>query len=94
LRCISRLFFVDVLLGALDQREHVAHAQDARNDALGMKGFQGVVFFAHAYVFTGAPGYFADRKRRAAAGVAIQFGEDYAGEAEPLVNLAAERTAS
>ena len=38
LRSSSRgLFLVDGLLGALDQREHVAHAEDARDDALGIE---------------------------------------------------------
>ena len=84
----ARLFLVDVLLGSFDQAEHVAHAEDARDDAVGEERLERVVFFADADEFHGRAGDFADGKRRAAARVAIEFGEDHAGDAEALVKFA------
>ena len=85
---LGDLLGVHGLLDALDQREHVAHAQDARDDALGIKRVQRVVFFARAHEFHRRSRHFADGKRRAAARVAVELGQDDAGQAEPLVKFA------
>ena len=68
--------------------EHIAHAQHARNDALRIKSFQRVIFLADAHKLHGRPGHFADGKRRAAARVAVKFGKDHAGQAQPAVEFA------
>ncbi len=54
----------------------------------GIKAFQGVVFFAQAYELYRRAGHFADGKRRAAARVAVELGENDAGEAEAFVKFA------
>ena len=43
---LGRLLLVDVLLGALDQAQHVAHAQDALGDAIGVELFERVELLA------------------------------------------------
>ena len=46
---ISCAFFLSIcILGALDQRQNVAHAENARHDAVGMERLQRIVLFAHA----------------------------------------------
>ena len=85
---LAACLVVEGLFGAFDQRKNVAHAENARNDALGIKRFQRVVFFADAHELYRRAGHFADGKRRAAARVAVQLGEDDAGEAEALVKFA------
>ena len=79
---------VDVLLDFVDQRQDIAHAQNARGNAVGMKGLERIGFFAHADEFQRLPGNGADRKRRAAAGIAIHLGKNDAGNAEALMELA------
>ena len=54
----------------------------------GIKRFERVVFFAHAHEFHRRAGHFADRKRRAAARVAVELGQHHAGESQPLVEFA------
>src|SRR5216684_4149190 len=49
-------FPIHGLLGAFDQRHDVAHAEDARDDALRIKTFEGIVFFAKAHEFYGRAG--------------------------------------
>src|SRR5262245_51990836 len=61
------LLAIDRLLGLLDQREHVAHAEDARGHAVGMEGLQGVDLLAHAHERDGPAGDMARRQRGAAA---------------------------
>ena len=81
------LFAVEGGFGLLDERHHVAHAEDAADDAVGMEGLEGVGLFAHADELDGLAGDVADGERRAAAGVAVHFGEDDAGEAEAGVEV-------
>ena len=76
-----------MVFGALDEREHVAHAEDAADDAVGMEGLEGVGLFAGADELDGLAGDVADGEGRAAAGVAVHLGEDDAGEAEALVEV-------
>src|SRR5580765_4124972 len=85
---LERGFLVNGLLGAFDERHDVAHTENARDDALGIETFEGVVFFAKADELYGGAGNFGDGKRRAAASVAVKFGENDAGEAEALVEFA------
>ena len=74
-------------LGLFDERHHVAHAEDAADDAVGMEGLEGVGLFADADELDGLAGDVADGERRAAAGVAVHLGEDDAGEAEARVEV-------
>ena len=81
------LFLVDLRLGFFDEREDVAHAENARDDAVGVEGLERVVFFADADELDGLAGHLADGDRRAAAGVAVHFGKDDAGERELLMEF-------
>ena len=74
-------------LGLLDEREDVAHAQNAVGRAVRMERFERVEFLAHADELQRLAGDVADRKRRAAARVAIHLGQDHAGDAQPLVEF-------
>ena len=42
------LLLVNILLRLFDQRENVAHAENAGDDAIGMEGLERIVLFAHA----------------------------------------------
>ena len=64
------------LLGALDQRQHVAHAEDARRDAVGMERLERVELLAGAGEEDRLAGDGAQRQRGAAARVALDLGED------------------
>src|ERR1039458_9654597 len=44
-------------IGLLDEREYVAHAKDAADDAVGVKGLEGVGLFAHADELDGLAGH-------------------------------------
>src|SRR5216684_3743320 len=81
-------FFIDSLFHAFDERHEVAHAENAGDDALGIKTFEGVVFFAEADEFYRRAGDFSDAQRGAATGVAIELGENHAGKAQALVKFA------
>ena len=81
------LLAVERGFGFFDEREHVAHAEDAADDAVGMEGLEGVGLFAGADELDGLAGDVADGEGRAAAGVAVHLGEDDAGEAEALVEV-------
>ena len=84
---LLRFFLVDALLGLLDQRQNVAHAENARDDAVGMERLERIVLFADADELDGLAGDLANRKRRAAAGIAVHLGEDDAGQRQLLVEL-------
>ena len=73
--------------GLFDERHHVAHAQDAADDAIRMKGLEGVRLFAGADELDGLAGDVPDRQRRAAPGIAVHLGKDDAGKAEALVEV-------
>ena len=79
------LLAVDLGLHLLDQRDHVAHAQDARGDPVRMEGLQGRGLLADAQELDRLAGDLADGQGRAAAGVAVGLGEDDAGQRQGLV---------
>ena len=64
----------------LDQRQNVAHAQHAAGVAFGVKDFQTVEFFRRTGKLDGRAGDVPHRQRRAAARVAVQLGQDDAGQ--------------
>src|SRR5690606_40162794 len=68
------LALVERFLRALDQRQHVAHAEDARRKTIRMKWLERVEFFAGCQVLDRDAGDFTHGDRRAAARVAVDFG--------------------
>jgi len=58
----------------LDQRQHIAHAEDALRHPFGVEGFQPVGLFADADELERLAGDVAHRQRRTAARVAVEFG--------------------
>ena len=65
-----------MLLGALDQTQHIAHAQDALRESVRVELLQGVELFAGADVLDRHARHLAQRQRRATARVAVQLGQD------------------
>src|SRR5688500_8617524 len=83
-----RLLEVDLGVRLLDQREDVAHAEDARRHALGMERLQAVELLRDAGELDRLAGDVAHGERRAAARIAVELGEDHAGERQALVERA------
>ena len=79
------LLFIVLLLGLFDEGEHVAHAQNAPGHAVGVEGFDHVQLFAGAHELDGLARHRPDRQRRAAAGVAVQLGQQHAVDAQRVV---------
>src|SRR5277367_4469319 len=84
---LARLLQIHRLLDALNQPQHVAHAQNARHHAIRQKRFQRIVLFAHAHELHRRARHLPNRKRRPAACVAIHFRQDDAGNSQPLVKF-------
>ena len=87
LRSFSSIFAacvrVDVLLGPLDERHHVAHAEDPAGEAVGVEDLERVGLLAGAHELDREAGDRADREGRAAAGVAVDLRQDQARSAGP-----------
>ena len=81
------LILIDRGLGLFDQGQDVAHAQDARNHALGVEDLQRIVPFADADELDRLARDLMNREGRAAARVAVQLGQHYAGKTQPFVEL-------
>lgn len=79
------LFFIDLFGGFFDEGDDVAHAEDALGHAVGVEDFELLDFFPNAEEFDGAAGDLTHGEEGAAAGVAIQFGHDEAGDADGFV---------
>ena len=77
---VERLLLVDLLLGLLDQAEHVAHAEDARGHAVGVEALEGLELLAGRGEEDRLAGHRLDRERGAAAGVAVELGHHDAVE--------------
>ena len=73
-RGFGGLLLVERFLRLFDQREHVAHAEDAAGHAVGMEGLDIAQLFARADELDRLAGDRLDRERRAAAGVAVHLG--------------------
>ena len=80
-----QLLGVEALLRLLEQREHVAHAEDSAGHAVGMKQLELVELFAHPDELDGNPGDPLDRQGRATAGVAVELCQDHAVQFERFV---------
>ena len=80
--CCSRLGLLLVvdLFGLLDQREHVAHAEDARRHPLRVEHIELVDALPETDELDRLPGHLASRDRSTAAGVAVELGEHQAGQ--------------
>ncbi len=76
---------IDIALCVLDQGQHIAHVEDAGGHAIGIKALQSVHFFAGANKFDRFSSDVAYGKRCATARVAIQLGQDDAGQRESVV---------
>src|SRR5450631_1817691 len=72
------LLLVELLLGALDQREDVTHPEDSRRHAVGREGLEVRDLFPGAAVHDRLADGLAHRERGATAGVAVELGEDHA----------------
>ncbi len=79
------LLLVDDALEVLHQADDVAHAEDAARHALGAELLEGVHALAHAGELDRRAGDLLDRERSAAAGVAVELGQDHARQVEPVV---------
>src|SRR5258708_6023022 len=75
LREFLRVLDVDRLARLFDEREHVAHAEDARGHALGVKGLQAVRLLAHAGELDRLSRDLPHRQGRPAAPVTVHLGE-------------------
>jgi hypothetical protein len=73
--------------GALDEAHDVAHAEDARGHALGVEGFEVVEFFAGADELDGLAGDGFETEGGTAASVAVELGEDGAGNVQGFVEM-------
>ena len=87
---LLRLLGVDRLRGLLDERDDVAHAEDAVGDALRMEILERVDLFAGADQLDRLAGDGAHRKRGAAAPVAVDARQHDAGDADALVEALGE----
>ena len=81
------IFFRDGFGGLLDEADDVAHAEDAAGNALGIERFELVDLFADTGELDGLLGDLAEREGGAASSVAVELGEDDAGEAEGVVEM-------
>ena len=82
---LRRLVPVDLALHLLDESQHVAHAEDARGDAVRVEGLEGRGLLAGTDELDGLAGDVAHRERGAAARVAVRLGEDHPGERQCVV---------
>ena len=76
---LAACFCVDVLLGSLDEGQDVAHAEDPAGQPVGVEDLEGVGLLAGAEELDRDAGDGRDGQRRAAAGVAVDLGQDEAG---------------
>ena len=78
---------VDDLLGLLDEGDDVAHAQDALGHAVGVERVEVGGLLAGAHVADRDARDGLHRQRGAAAGIAVELGQDDAGERRGFVEL-------
>ena len=88
------LVLVEGRLGLLDEREHVAHAEDAARHAVGVERLELVELLAGTREQDRLADDFLHRQRGTTARVAVDLGEDHAVEADRLVERVATLTAS
>jgi hypothetical protein len=81
----AHLVLVELFLCLFDQRQHVAHAENAAGHSLGMKFLERVQMLAGAHELERHASHGLDREGSAAAGVAVELGHDAAVELQGLV---------
>jgi hypothetical protein len=74
-----------VPLGLLDEREHVAHAEDARRHALGVEDVEVGELLAGGGEHDRLAGHVPHRQCGATARVAVELGQDDAGESDTFL---------
>ena len=79
------LFLVKGLLRLFNERQHVAHAEDARGHAVGVEDLDVRELFPRSHEFDGLSRDVLDRKGGAAARVAVHLAHDDARDVEQLV---------
>ena len=79
------LTLVDFALGLFNQRHHVAHAENARGDALGVEGLQRSGLLANTHKFNRLASDGAHRQRRTTTGVRVDLGENDAAERQHII---------
>ena len=79
------LVLLDRRLGALDQREDVAHAEDPRRHPVRVEPVERVELLADRRELDRLAGHRAHRERRAAARVAVELRQHDAVEVDPLL---------
>src|SRR5207237_8292006 len=82
-----RVFDLDALGRFLDQANDVAHSENPASQALRDEGFELIELLAGADEFDWSLGDLAHRQRRAAARVAVEFGQNNSGDFERLVEV-------
>ena len=87
LELLFSFVLIDLRLYFFDEREHVAHAEDALCDSIGIKRLERVVTFADADKLHWLTGNLFDRERRAAACVAVHLRQDHSGDSDAPVKL-------
>ena len=85
---VAAVSHVDDLLGLLDEREHVAHAEQPGDEAIGVEGLEVLEPLAGADKRNRHADHRDHRQRRAAAGVAVDLRQHHAGDADLAVELA------
>ena len=75
-------------MGFLDQRKDVSHAQDSRSHALGMEDLEALDLLGDADELDRHAGHMPHRKRGAAARVAVELGDNDAGQRQGIPKCA------
>src|ERR671933_882649 len=84
---LARLVLLELLLGLLDERHDVAHAEDPLRHPLGVEALELVELLPHAGEQDRLAGDRLDAERRAAAGVAVELAHEHAVELDGLGEL-------
>src|SRR5208337_4671812 len=79
------LGLVVVLLRLFDQRQHVAHPEDARRQPVRIENLERVEFLTGGRKQNRCAGDSAHRKRRTAPRVGVELGQNHARNVQPLV---------
>src|SRR3954467_12348122 len=84
---LERLVLLELLLGLLDERHDVAHAEDPLRHPLGVEALERVELLTGGRVEDRLAGDRLDRQRGAAARVTVELREDDAVEPDPVAEL-------
>src|SRR5262249_26477290 len=76
---------LDVLLNLIDKRKYIPHAENSGRQTIRIKRLESIKLLAHTGEKNRLANHLSNRKRRTAAGIAIQFGENYSGETQLAV---------